>query len=75
MFQLPIQNNGSNRLAQSTAPDDANNIAQQSMQTATQAAKMGVEKASKIIAKHPGVSLAAAVTCGVVIGWLIKRTS
>ena len=27
-----------------------------------------------VIAKHPGMSLAVALTCGVAVGWLIKRT-
>ena len=60
---------GGNHAAGSSQP-----LPQTSLSSAADAAKAVVDKAGKLIAEHPGVSLGAALTCGVVLGWLIKRT-
>ena len=39
----------------------------------SQAASDSLRKVGEFIGNHPAACLAAAVTCGVIIGWLAKR--
>ena len=75
MFNLPTKGNGAGRFtmpAQSSR--DPEPATQQALQAATDTAKSVLDRTGKFIAEHPGASLAAAVTCGVLLGWFIKRT-
>ena len=80
MFQLPTQGNGHSRIQpvaspREKTPRESDSTPRQALSVASNVAKTAVDKVGKCIADHPGISLGAAVTCGVIIGWLIKRTS
>lgn len=79
MFNLPTQSNGRSRLESATLAGQTGgtgqSTAQHALEVTSSAAKAAVDKVGKCIADHPGISLGAAVTCGVIIGWFIKRNS
>ena len=81
MFHSSTQGNGHSRFqtvpaSQRPAVDSSGeSMTHQALDVAKSAAQTVMDKVGKCIADHPGISLGAAVTCGVIIGWLIKRTS
>ena len=79
MFNLPTQSNGRSRLESSglaSGPDaSSQSTAERALEATSSAAKTAVDKVGQCIADHPGISLGAAVTCGVIIGWLVKRNN
>ena len=76
MIKIPPSTNGNftrpvSRLGKSSTQQSQ---AQEKIRELSQSLTGMMQHLGKTIADNPGVSLATALTCGVVVGWFIKRT-